>query len=262
MSSMNSTNVYQVPTMLGSILSDGDTSVNKHFLWRICSLLSKDNNCAKEEEWNCNFKSDHVAVCNNYEHWQIRLSWVRIPLQWTLPFLTCSSGAHALRSREASTLAFLKSSCCRVRKPGLDHKRIRSSMKSETLPSAALSPSCTGEAIYMFWSYLSCQMIAPQDYPDEPSWSTQLREITNQCFYEEARERRHFSEKASLRLGEMYIGREEGRSCYGLNVCVLPKSLCWGPNPCVAVLKDGTFQGVSEVKPGHEVAWRKGHAWT
>lgn len=172
------------------------------------------------------------------------------------------SGAHALRSREASTLAFLKSSCCRVRKPGLDHKRIRSSMKSETLPSAALSPSCTGEAIYMFWSYLSCQMIAPQDYPDEPSWSTQLREITNQCFYEEARERRHFSEKASLRLGEMYIGREEGRSCYGLNVCVLPKSLCWGPNPCVAVLKDGTFQGISEVKPGHEVAWRKGHAWT
>lgn len=30
----------------------------------------------------------------------------------------------------------------------------------------------------------------------------------------------------------------------------------------MAVLKDGTFQDVSEVKPGHEVAWRKGHAWT
>ena len=184
--------------MLGSILSDGDTAVNKHFMWRICSLLSKDN-CAIEEEWNCKFKSDHMAVCNNSDHWQIRLSWIHIPLQWTLLFLTCSSEARALRSLEASTLAFLKPSCCCVRKPGLDHKRIRSSMKSEALPSAALRPSCTDEAIYMFWSQLSCQMIVPQDYPDEPSWSTELTEIINQCFYEEAKERRCFSEKASLR---------------------------------------------------------------
>ena len=54
--------------VLGTFLSVGDTSVNKHFLWRICSLLSKDNNCAKEEEWNCKFKSDHMAVCNNSDH--------------------------------------------------------------------------------------------------------------------------------------------------------------------------------------------------
>lgn len=57
-----------VPTMLGSIVGDGDTSVKKDFLWRICSLLSNDSNCAKEEEWNFNFKSDHVAVCDNYDH--------------------------------------------------------------------------------------------------------------------------------------------------------------------------------------------------
>lgn len=139
------------------------------FCGGICSLLSKDN-CAKEEEWNCNFKSDHVAVCNNYEHWQIRLSWVRIPLQWTLPFLTCSIRSPCLRVGKLPLLPLLKSSCCRVRKPGLDHKRIRSSMKGKTLPSAALSPSCTGEAIYMFWSLFEL----PDDCTSGLSWWTQL----------------------------------------------------------------------------------------
>ena len=54
--------------MLGSIVGDGDTSVKKDFLWRTCSLLSNDSDCAEEEEWNFNFKLDHVAVCDNYDH--------------------------------------------------------------------------------------------------------------------------------------------------------------------------------------------------